>query len=268
MRDIRADRPCDRSTSSSIFSADSPTAGGRRRAAGPAGPAREPRPSTPPSCDRSQPAPPLHATTGQVIRLQDLHHFLRILHARLHVGVVGREPRRAGLPGDQAVLTSEWGEKMAAHAENWGRQWGFPMAAYGEIPMAAVSVGVARRSQAWHSASPPSAATDLGGCLLASRWTANSGRNRRGSFSGIAATRGRRGRPLVPSSGSANSRSRRASPRPECLQERRKHSVLGLATSGFRPDWRRRPRLAGSRAREAVCRSSGLHMQGASGGLG
>ncbi len=26
--------------------------------------------------------------------------------------------------------------------------------------------------------------------------------------------------------------------------------------------------VAGSRAREAVCRSSGLHMQGASGGLG
>jgi hypothetical protein len=60
-------------------------------------------------------------------------------------------------------------------------------------------------------------------------------------LSGIAATGGRRGQLLVPSSESAYSQSRRASPRPECLQERCKHSVLGLATSGLRPDRRRRP---------------------------
>ena len=78
-------------------------------------------------------------------------------------------------------------------------------------------------------------------------------------FSGIGATRGRRGRLLVPSSGSTNSRSRRASPRPECLQERCEHSVLGLATSGFRPDWRPRPasrRMRGSRSGEHRHRSA------------
>ena len=61
---------------------------------------------------------------------------------------------------------------------------------------------------------------------------------RRGRLSGKAATRECRGRPLVPSSASADSRSRQASPRPKCLQEGCKHSVLGLATSGLRPDWR------------------------------
>ncbi len=96
-------------------------------------------------------------------------------------------------------------------------------------------------SDAWHGASPPSAATDLCGCLLASRWAANSGLNRRNSFSGNAATREPRARPLVPFSGSANSRLRRASPRPECLQEGCKHSALGLATSRFRPARRPRP---------------------------
>ena len=40
---------------------------------------------------------------------------------------------------------------------------------------------------------------------------------------------------------SANSRSRQASPRPKCLQEGCKHSVLGFATSRLRPDWRSRP---------------------------
>src|ERR1022692_5067632 len=52
---------------------------------------------------------------------------------------------------------------------------------------------------------------------------------------GIAATRGRRGRPLVPSSGSTNSRSRRASPLPECLQEGCKHSVLVWRRAGSVP---------------------------------
>ncbi len=42
-------------------------------------------------------------------------------------------------------------------------------------------------------------------------------------------------------SASANSRSRQASPRPKCLQEGCKHSVLGLATTELRPDWRPRP---------------------------
>jgi hypothetical protein len=54
-----------------------------------------------------------------------------------------------------------------------------------------------------------------------------------------AATRERGGRPLVRSGGGANSRSRRASPRPpECLQEGWNHPVLGSATGGFRPHWR------------------------------
>jgi hypothetical protein len=65
--------------------------------------------------------------------------------------------------------------------------------------------------------------------------SANSGQIRRGPFSGIAATRGRRGRPLVPSSGSTNSRSRRASPLPECLQEGCKHSVLVWRRAGSVP---------------------------------
>jgi hypothetical protein len=60
-------------------------------------------------------------------------------------------------------------------------------------------------------------------------------------------TRESRGRPLVPLSAIANSRSRQGSPRPECLQEGCKHSVLCLATSGFLPD--RRPRPASRRKR-------------------
>jgi len=74
--------------------------------------------------------------------------------------------------------------------------------------------------------------------------------------SGNAATGGRRGRLLVSFGGSAISRSRRASPQPECLQEGCKHSVLGFATSRFRRYWRPGPPKPG-RARRRARSTSG-----------
>ena len=72
---------------------------------------------------------------GQVKRLQDLHHFLRTLQ--------GRPPTRR--QQDAAVSSDrsghDRGEIRSPRAGRSGdRQWGEPMAAYGEIPMAAVHI--------------------------------------------------------------------------------------------------------------------------------
>ncbi len=45
--------------------------------------------------------------------------------------------------------------------------------------------------------------------------------------------------------------------RPECLQVVCKHSLLGLATNGFRPDWRRRPASRRKRGQDGGVQNRG-----------
>ena len=72
---------------------------------------------------------------GQVKRFQDLHHFLRALQG---------PPPRARRQQDAAVSTGQSGHdrgeiRWPRAGRSGDRQWGEPMAAYGEIPMAAVT---------------------------------------------------------------------------------------------------------------------------------
>ena|SRR5436190_4507797 len=60
--------------------------------------------------------------TRQVVRLQDLHHFLRFLHARLQAA--SRFQDATQVPGAQdrtggEIRGRQWGELAAAHGEFW-----------------------------------------------------------------------------------------------------------------------------------------------------
>ena len=73
---------------------------------------------------------------GHVIRLQDLHHFPRFLHAASTPRLSSRA-RKRGQPTDQGQPR---GERWPPAGRNPGRQWGISVAATGEVLMAAVGI--------------------------------------------------------------------------------------------------------------------------------
>ncbi len=75
---------------------------------------------------------------GQIVCLQDLHHFLRFLHAASTPQSSSSSPA-AWQPTDSG---KPWGERWPPTGRNPGRQWGVPVAAHGEVLMAAVNPAV------------------------------------------------------------------------------------------------------------------------------
>jgi hypothetical protein len=88
-----------------------------------------------PSCDHTPPAAPLHAGCRQGHMPQDLHHFLRFLHAR-----PPRLDARLELESaDNRQVRTHRGEKTGRpRGETLAVSGGLLMAATGEVPMAAV----------------------------------------------------------------------------------------------------------------------------------
>jgi hypothetical protein len=86
--------------------------------------------------------------TGRIERFQDLHHFLRGLQAH----ALQTASSRQGAGRCRPVRTKPWGDPMATMGRSDGRQWGHSVAAYGEIPMAAVSCAVKWSGEKWSAA--------------------------------------------------------------------------------------------------------------------